>query len=92
MISVECTRFFSVEHELKHAGADHRYVPLLMTAPGFGWITSFTVACEIGDITRFSTPTKLIGYTGLCPRVRQSGDVDPAAPSPSAGQDTCAGG
>jgi hypothetical protein len=57
-------------------GADHRYVPLLMTGPGFGWITSFTVASELGDITRFSSPTKLIGYTGLCPRVSQSGDVD----------------
>ena len=72
-------RIAAIEHELKRSGADHRYVPILMTAPGFGWITSFTVACEIGDITRFSTPTKLIGYTGLCPRVRQSGDVDPAA-------------
>jgi hypothetical protein len=39
-------------------------VPLLMTAPGFGWITSFTVACEIGDINRFSSPVKLTGYTG----------------------------
>src|SRR5262249_36522265 len=69
-------RISQIEHELQHLGADHRYVPLLLTAPGFGWITSFTVACELGDITRFSSPTKLIGYTGLCPRVSQSGDVD----------------
>jgi len=51
-----------------------------MTAPGFGWITSFTVACELGDITRFSTPTKFVGYTGLCPRVSQSGDVNLRGP------------
>jgi transposase len=73
-------RISEIEHELKRAGADHRYVPLLMTAPGFGWITSFTVACELGDITRFSTPVKFIGYTGLCPKVSQSGDVDLRGP------------
>ena len=34
------------------------------------------IAAEIGDVERFSTPAKLISYTGLCPRVRQSGEVD----------------
>ena len=55
--------------ELKRMGADHRYIPLLVTAPGFGWINAFTVASEIGDIARFASPAKLCGYTGLCPRV-----------------------
>jgi transposase len=73
-------RIGRIEGELQRSGAEHRYVPLLMTAPGFGWITSFTVACEIGDITRFSTPVKLTGYTGLCPRVSQSGDMDRRGP------------
>ena len=73
-------RIGSIEGELRRSGADHRYVPLLMTAPGFGWITSFTVACEIGDITRFSSPVKLTGYTGLCPRVKQSGEMDRRGP------------
>jgi transposase len=45
-------------------GADHRYIPLLVTAPGFGWINAFTVASEIGDINRFASPAKLCGYTG----------------------------
>ena len=30
--------------ELRRMGADHRYIPLLVTAPGFGWINAFTVA------------------------------------------------
>ena len=51
-----------------------------MTAPGLGWISSFTVACELGDIGCFSTPRKLVGYTGLCPRVSQWGDVDLRGP------------
>lgn len=34
----------------------------------------------IGDITRFASPTKLAGYTGLCPRVYQSGGKDHRGP------------
>jgi transposase len=59
-----------IEASLQRSSADHRYLPLLMTAPRFGSITSFTVAREIGEINRFSSPVKLTGYTGLCPRVR----------------------
>jgi transposase len=73
-------RISAIESQLQRSGADHRCVPLLMTAPGFGWITSFTVACELGDIGRFSAPVKFVGYTGLCPRVSQSGEVDLRGP------------
>jgi transposase len=59
----------SLTCELKRQGAEHRYIALLVTAPGFGWINAFTVASEIGDIARFASPAKLCGYTGLCPRV-----------------------
>jgi len=62
--------------DLRRRGADHPYVPLLMTAPGIGWILAYTIASEIGDISRFSSPAKLTGYTGLCPRVYQSGGRD----------------
>ena len=67
----------SLTVELRRQGADHRYIPLLVTAPGFGWINAYTVASEIGDIERFASPTKLCGYTGLCPRVYQSGATRP---------------
>src|SRR5947209_2037138 len=70
----------AVAGELKYLGADHPYVPLLMTAPGVGWLVGFSIACEIGDINRFSSPTKLCGYTGLCPRVIQSGETDRRGP------------
>jgi transposase len=29
-------------------------------------VLAYTIAAEIGDISRFATPTKLTGYTGLC--------------------------
>ena len=40
----------------------------------------YTIAAEIGDIGRFPTPRKLTGYTGLCPRVYQSGERDLRGP------------
>src|SRR5512133_1614348 len=49
----------SLTVQLKRQGADHRYIPLLVTAPGFGWINAFTVASEIGDIGRSPPPQTL---------------------------------
>jgi len=68
------------ERELRALGADHRYIPRLMSCPGIGWVLGYTVASEIGDITRFGSPTKLVSYTGLIPRVHQSGQTDRRGP------------
>jgi len=65
-----------IEADLRREGADHPYVSLLMTVPGVSWILAYTIAAEIGDIGRFESPKKLTGYSGLCPRVFQSGDTD----------------
>jgi transposase len=64
------------ERELRALGAGHRYVPRLLTLPGLGWVLAYTIAAEIGEIGRFASPEKLAGYTGLCPRVYQSGESD----------------
>ena len=64
------------QRELRRLGADHPDVPLLVTAPGIAWVLGYTIAAEIGDITRFASPKKLCGYTGLCPSVYQSGSRD----------------
>jgi len=68
------------ERELRAMGADHPYVGLLRTAPGIAWVLGYTIAAEIGDIARFTSPKKLAGYTGLCPIVRQSGRRDDRGP------------
>jgi transposase len=68
------------ERELRRLGAEHRYVPLLLTVPGIGWVLAYTIAAELGDISRFASPRKLAGYTGLCPRVYQSGERDLRGP------------
>jgi transposase len=56
-----------------------------MSAPGIAWVLGYTIAAEIGDITRFPTSTKLVGYTGLCPYVHQSGGKDHRGPMTKAG-------
>jgi transposase len=65
-----------LNRRLKAGHADHPYIPLLLSAPGIGWVLAFTIAAEIGEIERFASPQKLISYTGLCPRVNQSGESD----------------
>jgi transposase len=55
------------------ARADDR-ARLLATMPGIGPLLSLTFAAEIGEVSRFASPGKLIGYAGLAPRVSQSGE------------------
>lgn len=46
----------------------------LMTIPGVGVGTAVTLMAAIGEVARFENPGKLVGYLGLDPTVRQSGD------------------
>ena len=80
LIDILDTEIDGCEQALRQSGADHRYLPLLMTAPGIGRILGYTIAAEIGDITRFASPAKLCGYTGWCPAVYQSGGKDHRGP------------
>ena len=70
----------AINRKLREGHADHPYIPLLMSAPGIGWVLAFTIAAEIGQVERFASPARLAGYTGLCPRVNQSGDKDRRGP------------
>jgi transposase len=47
----------------------------LMTVPGVNVICAATFLAAVGDIRRFPTTRRLVGYLGLDPRVRQSGSV-----------------
>ena len=67
-------RVAPLERELRHAARDDGRVVLLETIPGVGDLLGLTLASEIGDVARFPTPRKLIGYAGLAPRVHQSGE------------------
>jgi transposase len=58
------------------AKADPRAV-LLDTIPGVGELLALTIATEIGEVSRFSSPAKLVSYGRLAPRVHQSGQARP---------------
>jgi transposase len=63
----------AIETELHPiAGTDQR-VQLLVTIPGIGELLALTIAAEIGEISRFPSARKLIGYAGLAPTIKQSG-------------------
>jgi transposase len=47
----------------------------LMQLPGVGLITALTVLAAIGDVTRFETAKKLVGYAGLGASVHDSGET-----------------
>ncbi len=63
-----------IEAELRPVSAADRRAELLMTMPGIGPLLGLTIAAEIGEVSRFSSPAKLVGYAGLAPRISQSGD------------------
>ncbi|MGH7338001.1 MAG: IS110 family transposase, partial [Myxococcota bacterium] len=66
-------RLAPLERELGPlARADDRVV-LLTTIPGVGDLLGLTIAVVIGDIGRFAEARRLVGYSGLTPRVKQSG-------------------
>jgi transposase len=45
----------------------------LMSVPGVNVITAATFMAAIGEVSRFQSTRRLVGYLGLDPRVRQSG-------------------
>lgn len=46
---------------------------IILTIPGIGFLNGAMILGEIGDISRFSNPSKLLAYAGLDPTVNQSG-------------------
>jgi transposase len=60
------------EHLAKHALASAE-IKRLMTIPGIDVTTAATLIAAIGDIRRFDSAKRLVGYLGLDARVRQSG-------------------
>jgi transposase len=49
-------------------------VSLLLTLTGVSFFGALLLVSEIGDVTRFSSPKKLVSWAGLCPTLHQSGE------------------
>jgi transposase len=70
-------RLEPLERELRpFAKADPRAV-LLDTIPGVAELLALTIAVEIGEVSRFARPERLVSYGRLAPRVHQSGEGRP---------------
>ena len=63
-----------IDRDLAQRALDNPSVKRLMTIGGVNSIVACSVLAAIGDITRFSSPDKLVSYLGLNPSVHQSGD------------------
>ena len=60
-------------------------VEALCCFKGIKVLTAMTIVSEIGDIRRFRSPRQLMGYTGLVPSERSSGDRQRRGPITRAG-------
>jgi transposase len=67
-------RIGPIDRELRPIADSDPRAQLLQTIPGVGPLISLTFAAEIGDVSRFSSASKLVGYAGLAPRIIQSGE------------------
>jgi transposase len=74
VIDVLDARIAPIDAELGPLARADTRVALLDTIPGVGALLGLTFASEIGDIARFGSPRKLVGYAGLAPKISQSGD------------------
>lgn len=63
-------------NQLRGFAQDSRMAPLidaLQALRGVSFVTAVTLATELGDITRFASPTELMAYVGLVPSQYSSG-------------------
>lgn len=65
-------RIKSLEAVIHQRCLGNRQVEILKSIPGFGKMTAFILAAEIGRATRFSSGKKLAAYLGLVPSLYQS--------------------
>ena len=64
----------NMQNQLALMGEGIESIKILMTVPGIDYYTALGIYSEIGDITRFPDAEHLSSYTGLVPRVDQSGN------------------
>jgi len=64
----------ALESELARLALGSEPIRRLMSVPGVSLVSAATFVAVVGDIRRFPSPKKLVGYVGLDPKVRQSGE------------------
>jgi transposase len=62
-----------IDRALAEQAVASQEIRRLMTIPGVGVTTAATMMATIGDVQRFATADRLVGYLGLDPRSRLAG-------------------
>ena len=68
------TEIKNTESKITCEASKNESVKILMSMTGIDYFSAMMIASEIGDITRFSAPEKLVSWAGLCPSIHQSGN------------------
>jgi transposase len=67
-------RIKEMENRMANIGKDLEDVKLLMSFPGVDVYSALAIYSEIGDISKFPDKDHFASYTGLVPKVDQSGE------------------
>ena len=65
----------NVEMQMASLAMSDKRVDLLLGFTGIDYYGALLLLYEIGDITRFSNPKKLVSWVGLAPSRYQSGNT-----------------
>ena len=65
-----------VMRRIKRISQNMKETTMLMSMPGIAEFSSLMILAEIGDIKRFSNPTELVSYAGLCRGIYQSSSTE----------------
>jgi len=68
-----CQDITRIEKQMEKVFLPSEEMKLLMTAPGIGFILAVVISQEIGKVSRFAGPDRLVSYAGTAPRVHASG-------------------
>jgi transposase len=63
-----------IDKKVSSQAVKNESVRILMSITGIDYFSAMLIMSEIGDITRFSHPSKLVSWSGLCPTIHQSGN------------------
>jgi transposase len=63
-----------VDAEIEAVVRDIEACRLIQSIPGIGVTLAATIIAELGEITRFDHPKRLVAFAGVDPSVRESGD------------------
>jgi transposase len=65
-----------IDKKVSSQAVKNEDVKILMSLTGIDYFSSaMLIMSEIGDVTRFTDPSKLVSWSGLCPTIHQSGNI-----------------